>query len=607
MRLVVCLLLALVAFGRPAVAQDGAAQDGAAQDGAKPGFAYTVRFDGMDDAGELAGLVRDSSALASKAGDPPPSRAGLRRRADDDLARFDSAARSLGYYDAQFAYAIRPPERPGAPPVVVVTGDPGQLYRIAGIEIRAVDDRSPAVGVELSRRRLGLEIGGAARAADVVAADAAVLRLLHERGHPLATSGERTVLIDRDSKQMTVTFRVDSGPAARFGDVTVSGAESVDRNYALRRLPWRYGDTADVRLIERGRRQLSATGVYESVGVRFGEKVGADGLLPVLVTLTERPPRSIGAGISASTSEGFGANAFWTHRNLFGGAERLDVDGRVSQVETSLTSELRLPDILYSNQDFIVSGGLIEQATDSFDSRKVRVGGRFERRVNDIWSVDYGAVLERSRIDDAGTESQYTLVGLPVGTTVDTSDDLLNPTEGGRTQLRFTPYLESLGSTISFYSMTARHSQYVALDRDGDLVLAGRAAVGSIIGASTTNIPADKRLYAGGSGSVRGYGLQKIGPLDAADEAVGGRSLVEVGAELRWRVYGDFGIVPFIDGGQIYDDETPDLGQELQWAAGLGFRYFTPIGPIRADFAVPINRRSSDDRFQVYFSLGQAF
>ena len=173
--------------------------------------------------------------------------------------------------------------------------------------------------------------------------------------------------------------------------------------------------------------------------------------------------------------------------------------------------------------------------------------------------------------------------------------------------MRVTPYLESLGSTISFYSITARHAQYVALDDARDFVLAGRAAIGSIIGASTSNVPADKLLYAGGSGSVRGYALQQIGPLDSANDPVGGRSMIEVGAELRWRVYGDFGIVPFIDGGQVYDTETPDFAQELQWAAGLGFRYYTPIGQIRADIAFPLNPRSSDDRFQVYFSLGQAF
>lgn len=597
MRLAVFLLLALAVLGRAAVAQQ---QVGT-------GFAYGVRFEGLAGTAELDGLVRDSSALLSKAGDPPPSRAGLRRRAEDDLARFETAARSLGFYDAGFGYAIEPGDAAGSPSIVVVTATPGAVYTVAELEIRSVDDRSPAVGVELPRKRIGLDIGAPARSADVLSAEAAILRILHERGHPLARTGDRTVLIDRDARTMRVTFRVDPGPATRFGPVTVSGAGAVDADYALRRLPWRYGETADVRKIEQGRRQLAATGVYETVGVRFADAAGPDGLLPVVVTLTERPARSIGAGVSASTSEGLGANAFWTHRNLFGGAERLDVNGRISQVESSLTSELRLPDVIWNDQDLIFSAGLLEETTDSFDSQKATVGGRFERRISEILSADYGLTLERSRIDESGVESQYTLVGLPVGATIDTSDDLLNPTGGSRTRLRLTPYLETLGSSISFYSMTARHSRYLALDRDRDVVLAGRVALGSIVGASTSNIPADKRLYSGGSGSVRGYGLQKIGPLDASNEAIGGRSLIEVGAELRWRVFGDFGIVPFIDGGQVYDDETPDLGQELQWAAGLGFRYHTPIGPVRADIAFPLNARDSDDRFQVYFSLGQAF
>ena len=571
------------------------------------GFRYSVEFEGLGEAQELAGLVRDSSTLLSKVDDPPPSRAGLRRRVDDDLERFEAAARALGYYDAVFDAEIRPAAAASEPSVVTVVADPGVAYTVAALEIRGVDESAPAIGGDLPRERIGLEVGAQARSAEVIAAEAAVLRLLQERGHPLASSGDRTVLIDRDAKTMTVTFRVDPGPRARFGPVTVNGAETVDPGFVLRRLPWRFGETADVRQIEGGRRNLAATGVFDTVGVRFGETVDAEGLIPVEVTVVERPHRSIGAGLSVSTAEGFGVNAFRTHRNLFGGAERLDLNARVSEVETGLTADLRVPDVIVNDQDFVLSAGLVQETTEGYDSQKVSVGGRFERRVSDILSVDYGVTLERSLIEEDSVESRFTLVGLPVGATVDTSDDLLNPTQGGRSRLRFTPYLESLGSTISFYSMTARHSHYLALDEDRDLVLAGRAAVGSIIGASTSNVPADKRLYSGGSGSVRGYGLQMIGPLDASDDPVGGRSMVEVGAELRWRVYGDFGIVPFLDGGQVYDSETPDLSQELQWAAGLGFRYFTPIGPIRADIAVPLNPRSSDDRFQLYFSLGQAF
>lgn len=597
MRVAIFILLALTFLGRSATAEVKPGQ----------GVRYTVAFAGMEAVADLADLIRQSSALVSKTDDPPPSRAALQRRVDDDIERFESAARSLGYYDAAFDAAIQPASVAGEPMTVTVTVEPGQAYRIALVEFRTADDAPLVVGAELPAKRIGLAAGAQARAADVVSAQTTALRILHERGYPLAEAGKRTVLIDRDATEMRVTFRFTPGPAARLGPVSVSGAETVDPGFVLRRLPWRFGESADIRKIEDGRRNLASTGVFDTVDVRFGDAVDAEGLIPVQVSVTERAPRSIGAGVSASTSEGLGVNAFWTHRNLFGGAERLDVNGRVSEVETHVTGDLRLPDVILNDQDLVLSSGLVQESTDSYDSQKVSVGGRFERRVNDILTVDYGAVLERSLIDEGDVENRYTLVGLPVGATIDTSDDLLNPTRGGRSRVRFTPYLEYLGSTISFYSMTARHAHYIALDDARDFILAGRAAIGSILGASTNNIPADKRLYSGGSGSVRGYGLQKIGPLDGSGDPTGGRSMVEVGAELRWRVHGDFGIVPFIDGGQVYDTETPDLGQELQWAAGLGFRYYTPIGPIRADIAFPLNPRSSDDRFQVYFSLGQAF
>jgi len=574
----------------------------AAADAATEKAAYTVRFDGLEAVPELATLLRDSSTLVGRRDDPPPSPAALRRRVDGDIAGFETAA--------TFEAEIRP-AAPGlseaAPLEVVIAAVPGALYTVDEIEIRSTDDASPAVGINLPRDRLALKLGAAARAADVIAAEGEIVRMLHERGHPLAEAGDRTVLVDHDAAAMRVTYRVDTGPAARFGPVAVEGAETVDPGFVLRRLPWRFGETADARRVEEARRNLASTGLFTTVGVQFGEAVDAEGLLPVRVSVTERPHRTIGAGLGLSTAEGFSVNAFWTHRNLFGGAERLDIAARLGEVESKLTGDLRLPDVFLNDQDLVLSAGVSQENTDGYDAQRIAVGGRFERRVSAILTVDYGMTLERSLIDENGEEKRFNLVGLPVGATVDTSDDLLNPTRGGRSRVRFTPYLATLGSSVGFYSVTARHSHYLALDNAGDLVLAGRVGAGATVGASTGNLPADKRFYAGGSGSVRGYGFQKIGPLDASNDPLGGRSMFEFGAELRWRVHGDFGIVPFIDGGQVYETETPDFGAPIQWAAGLGLRYYTPIGPIRADIAFPLNPRSSDDRFQVYFSLGQAF
>lgn len=594
------MILCLAVGGvRSARAQDDSQLEG--------GQRYEVVIEGFEDAGELMSIARQSSVLMARIDDLPPSPAALRRRAVEDETLFADIAASLGYYDAVFAHRVDQPAEPGGPLRVLLFGQAGPEYVIDDIVVRTTPGGDGAAGLELPRVRLGLKVGDPARAALVVEAEANVVRLVQERSYPLATLAERVATIDRDTKTMTVLLRVDPGARARFGPVTVEGNEGIDRDYILRRLPWAYGEPADVRLLERGRKSLISTGLFNRVAVAFADKVGADGLLPVTVTVTERPRRSIGAGVSASTSEGLGTSANWTHRNLFGGAEKLAFRASYGEVESGVHGALTIPDVFANDQNFTVESGYAEHRTDGFDSISYTVGGRFDRRLSDVLSVDYGLSFERSRITDDGEERQYTLVGVPVGTTIDTSDDLLNPTKGGRTRLTFTPYLESLGSTLSFYSTYVRHAQYVSLDREGALVFAARAGFGSIFGASTGNLPADKRFYSGGSGSVRGYAFQSVGPLDAGDEPTGGSSLLEFAMELRWRVFGDFGIVPFIDGGQVYDQETPSFDEDLQWAAGLGFRYFTPIGPIRADLAFPLNPRDSDDVFQVYFSLGQAF
>ena len=149
---------------------------------------------------------------------------------------------------------------------------------------------------------------------------------------------------------------------------------------------------------------------------------------------------------------------------------------------------------------------------------------------------------------------------------------------------------------------------YQPLDYARRYVLAGRARVGSTVGQPRRNVPANKRFYAGGGNSVRGYGYQKIGPLNDDDDPDGGRSLLELGAEFRAQVWGNFAVVPFVDGGTVYDNAYPDFSETFRWAAGIGLRYHTVIGPIRFDIAFPLNpRKGTDDPYQFYISIGQAF
>lgn len=171
-----------------------------------------------------------------------------------------------------------------------------------------------------------------------------------------------------------------------------------------------------------------------------------------------------------------------------------------------------------------------------------------------------------------------------------------------------TPYVGWYQTSQLFVTSELSASAYYSLDKERRYVLAGRSKVGSLFGESRDTVPADKRYYAGGGNSIRGYPFQKVGPLDDGRDPIGGRSLLELSAELRARIWGNFGVVPFIDGGTVYDSVVPDLADTIRWGAGLGLRYYTAIGPVRVDVATPLNPRNDvDDPVQFYISLGQSF
>jgi translocation and assembly module TamA len=228
--------------------------------------------------------------------------------------------------------------------------------------------------------------------------------------------------------------------------------------------------------------------------------------------------------------------------------------------------------------------------------------------VTDHWRGGLGALTEASQIEDDGDDSTVYLLGAPFFAAYDGSNDLLDPTRGARLRLEATPFVGTQDNAdTEFLTLNAVGSIYQPLDDSRGYVLAARGRVASILASDLDSVPATRRLYSGGGGSVRGYAEDFVGPLDDDNDPIGGRSAIEAGIELRARLYGDIGGVIFAEAGSVSTQGFPDFADGVQAAAGLGLRYYSPAGPIRIDFAVPVNPRSADDAFQVYFSIGQAF
>ena len=456
---------------------------------------------------------------------------------------------------------------------------------------------------------LGLVPGDPARSQTVLTAEQRLLRDAKNQSFALAKAGESDVIVDYDTRLMDVTLHLTPGPPAKFGPIEFQGSEGIRTRFLRTRLPFAQGQPYKVSLVDEGRGDLVDTNLFSTVVIHEATELNADGELPLDIEVRQRAPRSIGVGLNYETNVGPGAVVFWEHRNLFGNGERLRLDASANPQEQQFTSGFRRPDFLSRRQDLLIDSNAGSANTNAYKSLSAGIGVGLERQFTDKLVGSAGPRFRFADIDDDDRRQTFTLLSFPMRLSYDFSDSPLNPTRGGRSIISTQPTVDVQDTGIHYLKTTGRQTFYVPLTHEPEIVLALRGVLGSIVGTSRENIPADERYYAGGGGSVRGVAFQKAGPLDSDNNPIGGRSVLEVSTELRWRITDTMGLVAFIDGGTAFDQTFPDPSSEpLRWGAGPGFRYFTPIGPVRLDVGFPLNPRDGvDDPFQLYISLGQAF
>jgi translocation and assembly module TamA len=578
--------------------------------------AYAVKI-----SGEMSVALRkeleQASVLVAERDTPPVSQIGLRRRIFKDLDRFDTVLRAEGYYGATIREHV---DDSVSPVVVELSVTTGPLYRVRGVAIVLTDASPDADAAEIVDGLEPFDAGAPARASDVVAYGGAALAKLVAQGFRRARIVDRHWEVDHRERVLWGTIEVEAGTRARFGATEFEGLEGIEEHYARSLMRWKRGDWYTPSRIEASRKTFLATRLFESVRIVGGEPNAESDEVPVTVSVVERPFRSIGFGVEYDSVDGAGGTAFWEHRNLGGAGRRLRLSGSGGELELQGRAAYRHPLFFRDDQTFLADAAYTVEDTEAYKSSKVTTSVAVERALTRRLSAragllfEYGPV-EAEAVEDGtdGHKQTFTLVGVPLALRYDGSDSVLEPTNGGRVDLESIPYLQALGSDLTFSVNRATMRGYLPVGERERLILAARVSAGTILGSSRSGIPVDKRFYAGGGGSVRGYKYQTAGPLepDAGDpdklRPVGGRSLLEAGGELRWRLTPSFGLVAFLDGGTVYEDPAPDLSERFYLGSGLGGRYYTGIGPIRLDVATPIDRRDNDDLIQVYISIGETY
>jgi translocation and assembly module TamA len=558
---------------------------------------------------------RALSSLVAGRGKPVDSLAELQRRVREDTDLLRRLFRAEGFYDPDIAIEIDPAARDGVV-TVTTTLDPGPRYRIARIDI-ALDDAGER---DFVRSKLGLSVDDPLTATALNAALDRLRIALPESGFPFARVADPDIVVDHDTRTATYALDVRLGASSRFGTIEVAGDPLFSAKHLGRLARFKPGDRYDAAQVEDLRRAIIATGLVSSVSItpreRTSAPVGEPATVDLVVALTPAPPRTIAGQVGYSTTDGIRVEASWQHRNLIRPQGQVTFRGVAGTEEQRISADLRQSN--WKQRDRTL-GARIEASVedrDAFFARTLNLEGFIERETNLIWQKSwiyrFGGEFLASQERDRSLRiapgfapiKTFLIAAAPLQLTYDGSDDLLDPKRGFRLTSRASPELSFQDSFFGYVRAQVESSAYLPL-LDDDLVLAGRIRFGTIFGADRSRIAPSRRFYAGGGGSVRGYGFQDVGPRDADNDPLGGRSIVEFSAEARYR-FGSFGIVPFIDAGQVDTRFYPRF-KDLQFGAGIGARYYTNFGPIRLDVATPLNRRPGDPRVAVYVSIGQAF
>ncbi|WP_181708351.1 autotransporter assembly complex protein TamA [Chthonobacter rhizosphaerae] len=585
---------------------------------------YTVDVTVATEDEDLQETLSTSSLLyAQREEDPPPSTASFLSRVNAEYGRIVAGLYSEGFYggtveirvDGRDPATIEPDAALPKPVPVTIAIDPGPRFAFGQVAIsgRAPATSDPKDQPEETPESLGLVPGSVARSGIVLSSERALVDAWREQGHPKAEIANREAIADHPSDTLDVAIDVASGPRAVYGPVGVTGTERMDPAFVAYMTNLKPGAEYDPDDIEKAQRQLRRLGVFASARIVEGETVGPDGALPITANVAERPLRVIGGGASYSTVDGAGVEGYWEHRNLFGRAEKFRLEGRVGGIASadpedfsySAAATFLKPGVLTPLTDLTAELSARREPLDAYTENTVRARVGLAHEFYEGLTGTIAANIEAAEIEDPFETRQFLLASLPGTLTYDGRDDEFNPTTSFRTTLGLEPFYEfNYGNPGLIADLEA--STYLSVTGDDRLVIAARAAIGSIIGPPREEVPASRLFFAGGGGSVRGFEYRSIGPEENG-EVVGGRSYVEASLEVRAKVTESLGIVPFVDVGSAFASSLPDFSEDLKIGAGLGIRYDTGIGPIRVDAAVPINPGEDDPSFAIYIGLGQAF
>jgi outer membrane protein insertion porin family len=529
-----------------------------------------------------------------------------------DLERLQRFYESRGYYGTIVTYDLtvdddrglvgaRIEVREGAP-VLISEID----VEVAGSES---DQKPPPLPKELPVKR-----GEIFREAEYQQAEQVLRALFLENGYAHVKT-ERGAEVDLDEHRVRIRYKVQPGPITAFGQTAIKGTDTVDPELVSRELVYQAGETYSQAKVIESRDKILALDLFGAVRVAPAETPGTPVVVPMEVEVTEKSHREIKLGLGYGTEDQFRTQLEWRHLNWLGGGRRLSVSAKYSSITTAGAINFVQPHFLSPRTQGIVNLGYDQEKEETYLRNVARFAPRLDHRFSSALTGFVGYRLEHNKLNEVAPATELALgdirkkgilSGPAVGLVWNTADDPFNPKKGEVISLAVDQAGAIWGGEFSYYKITAEAKKYI--DIGWKTVFASRLklGLGDAIG-SDKNFPLFERFYAGGEKSVRGYGRRRLGPLARNDDPLGGLSLVEGSLELRRPIWKELNGAVFLDFGQVSKRSFDIPVGDLQFSAGVGVSYATPVGPLRLDVGFPFKPPRGDRSWQIHFSIGAYF
>lgn len=439
--------------------------------------------------------------------------------------------------------------------------------------------------------------------------------LYAEQGYAFA---EIRPKVDRapDSQRVDIVFQIDKGPLVYFNRVEVSGNTRTRDNVIRRDLEVKEGGLFDSKAIRKSTENLQRLDFFEEVSV-IPQPTLIENQMDVQVNVKEKSTGqfSVGAGYSSSDKLMFMAEI--SENNLLGTGNRLSLAANISSVSTRYNLNFTNPRILDSK---VLAGfNLFNWQKDYDDYTKDSTGGGVElgHSLFEKWRINYGYSYTDTTLSDISENAALIIrlsedinissaVRVSVGR--DTRNSLYNATSGSVNTLSVEYAGGVMGGDAQYTKVEGTTSWFFPLPLDCVFHLKGSA--GQAFENEADKLPVFERFYLGGLNSIRGFETSRISPKDpTTNERIGGDKMWFTNIEIIFPLFEEMGLkgVVFTDFGNVYAVEDNWDSSKVKKAAGLGFRWLSPVGPLRLEWGYNLDRDADEDASVWDFSIGGAF